>query len=51
MRSKYQYGGERAYRLDFYLLASRRGGFDTTESYTINTGSPYYERVDELYKA
>lgn len=51
VRSNYQYGGERAYRLDFYLLASRRGGFDTTESYTINTGSPYYERVDELYKA
>ena len=51
VRSKYQYGGERAYRLDFYLLASRRGGFDTTESYTINTGSPHYERVDELYKA
>lgn len=51
VRSNYQYGGERAYRLDFYLLASRRGGFDTTESYTINTGSPHYERVDELYKA
>ena len=51
VRSNYQYGGERAYRLDFYLLASRRGGFDTTESYTINTGSPHYERADELYKA
>lgn len=51
VRSNYQYGGEHAYRLDFYLLASRRSGFDTTESYTINTGSPYYERVDELYKA
>lgn len=51
VRSNYQYGGERAYRLDFYLLASRRGGFDTTESYTINTGSPHYERVDALYKA
>lgn len=51
VRGNYQYGGERAYRLDFYLLASRRGGFDTTESYTINTGSPHYERVDELYKA
>lgn len=51
VRSKYQYGGARAYRLDFYLLASRCSGFDTTESYTINTGSPHYERVDELYKA